>query len=45
MPNSEAVTALLLAGGRATRMGGQDKGLIQVAGRPLAAHVLTVMAP
>jgi len=45
MPNSEAVTALLLAGGRATRMGGQDKGLIEVAGRPLAAHVLTAVAP
>lgn len=39
------VTGLLLAGGRATRMGGQDKGLIDLAGRPLAAHVLDCLVP
>lgn len=39
------VTGLLLAGGRATRMGGHDKGLIELAGRPLAAHVLAALAP
>ncbi len=39
------VTGLLLAGGRATRMGGRDKGLIEVAGRPLAAHVLAGLGP
>lgn len=39
------VTGLLLAGGRATRMGGQDKGLIEIAGRPLAAHVLDALRP
>ncbi len=38
-------TALLLAGGRASRMGGVDKGLVRLAGRPLAAHVLDVLRP
>lgn len=36
-------TALLLAGGRATRMGGVDKGLVSLCGRPLAAHVLDAL--
>lgn len=39
------VTGLLLAGGRATRMDGRDKGLIGIAGRPLAAHVLAALRP
>lgn len=50
MPSEESndaagVTGVLLAGGRATRMGGRDKGLIEVAGRPLAAHVLAALRP
>lgn len=39
------VTGILLAGGRARRMGGQDKGLIELAGRPLAAHALDRLRP
>lgn len=39
------VTAVILAGGRATRMGGQDKGLVELAGQPMIAHVLAVLAP
>lgn len=39
------ITALVLAGGRATRMGGQDKGLVELAGRPMIAHVLAALAP
>lgn len=35
----------MLAGGRGTRMGGQDKGLVELEGRPLAAHVLARLAP
>jgi molybdopterin-guanine dinucleotide biosynthesis protein A len=31
------ITGLLLAGGRARRMGGEDKGLLPLAGQPLAA--------
>ncbi len=39
------VTGILLAGGRARRMGGRDKGLIELAGRPLAAHALDRLQP
>lgn len=39
------VHALILAGGRGTRMGGVDKGLQMLDGRPLAAHVSTRLAP
>lgn len=35
------VTGLVLAGGQGQRMGGQDKGLLTVAGRPLVAHVVS----
>lgn len=38
------VTAIVLAGGRATRWGGRDKGLIEVAGRPMISHVLDALA-
>jgi molybdopterin-guanine dinucleotide biosynthesis protein A len=34
------VTALVLAGGRGSRMGGVDKGLQRLDGRPLVEHVL-----
>jgi molybdopterin-guanine dinucleotide biosynthesis protein A len=36
----EAVTGLILAGGRGTRMGGTDKGLLNFRGLPLALHTL-----
>ena len=36
---------MILAGGRATRMGGGDKALLEVAGRPLLAHVIERLAP
>lgn len=39
------VTGLVLAGGRGQRFGGRDKGLIEVSGRPLIAHVLARFAP
>ena len=42
---TENVTAIVLAGGRATRMGGEDKGLIEIAGRPMIAHVIQAMRP
>lgn len=41
----EAITGLVLAGGQGLRMGGQDKGLIDWQGRPLAAHALARLAP
>ncbi len=37
--------AVVLAGGRARRMGGADKALLPLAGRPLIAHVLARLAP
>lgn len=37
---SEAVTALVLAGGRGSRMGGVDKGLVRVQGAPLVQWAL-----
>lgn len=39
------VTGVVLAGGRATRMGGVDKGLVEVNGRPMIAWVLDVLRP
>jgi len=39
------ITGVILAGGRASRMGGQDKGLIELQGRPLIAHVIQAVAP
>ena len=40
-----AVTAVILAGGRSRRMGGRDKALLPLAGRPLLAHVLAAIRP
>ena len=40
LPASEAITALLLAGGRGSRMGGVDKGLQNFQGMPLALRAL-----
>lgn len=41
----ESISALILAGGRAARMGSVDKGLQAFRGAPLAAHVLQRLAP
>ncbi|WP_321898763.1 molybdenum cofactor guanylyltransferase MobA [Paraburkholderia heleia] len=40
-----SITGLVLAGGRGQRMGGADKGLQMLHGKPLAAHVLARLAP
>lgn len=39
------VTGVVLAGGRATRMGGNDKGLVPVNGRPMIEWVIDVLRP
>lgn len=39
------VSGVILAGGRATRMGGDDKGLIAVNGRPMIQWVIDVLQP
>jgi molybdopterin-guanine dinucleotide biosynthesis protein A len=41
----DAITGLVLAGGQAQRMGGADKGLIEIAGRPMIEHVLAALEP
>lgn len=40
-----AVTGLIIAGGLARRMGGADKGLQLLGGRPLLAHIIERLAP
>ncbi|HDR9537830.1 TPA: molybdenum cofactor guanylyltransferase [Burkholderia stabilis] len=42
---SPSIAGLLLAGGRATRMDGVDKGLQLLDGTPLALHVLHRLSP
>ncbi|MDD5177290.1 MAG: molybdenum cofactor guanylyltransferase [Sterolibacterium sp.] len=39
------ITGLILAGGLARRMGGNDKGLRQFQGKPMIAHVLERLEP
>jgi molybdopterin-guanine dinucleotide biosynthesis protein A len=39
------VTGVVLAGGRARRMGGQDKGLVKLNGRPMIDYVITALRP
>lgn len=41
----DAITGVVLAGGRALRMGGEDKGLISVAGEAMVAHALDRLRP
>ncbi|WP_374501093.1 molybdenum cofactor guanylyltransferase MobA [Zoogloea sp.] len=41
----EHITGLILAGGLGSRMGGQDKGLVELAGQPMVKHVLDRLAP
>ena len=42
---AEAISGLVLAGGLARRMGGIDKGLVVLAGKPMIEHVLAGLAP
>ncbi|MFL1877336.1 NTP transferase domain-containing protein, partial [Hansschlegelia beijingensis] len=39
------VAGLVLMGGLASRMGGGDKALLELAGRPILAHALDRFAP
>ena len=39
------VTGVILAGGRGRRMGGSDKGLVEVEGWPLIDRVIAALAP
>lgn len=44
-PPAAPALGLILAGGRSTRMGGGDKPLIALGGRPMLAHVIDRLAP
>lgn len=41
----EGITGIVLAGGQGRRMGGVDKGLVELDGRPMVQHVLERFAP
>jgi molybdenum cofactor guanylyltransferase/molybdopterin-guanine dinucleotide biosynthesis protein MobB len=42
---SPTVTGVILAGGQARRMGGNDKGLLLYQGKPLVSHVMAALQP
>ncbi|MEK7796675.1 MAG: molybdenum cofactor guanylyltransferase MobA [Pseudomonadota bacterium] len=39
------MTGVILAGGRGQRLGGADKGLVQLAGKPLIEYVIAALQP
>jgi molybdopterin-guanine dinucleotide biosynthesis protein A len=43
--HAQAIAGVILAGGQSRRMGGGDKGLLEVSGRPMLAHVIERLAP
>ena len=43
--NREYITAVILAGGKARRMNGEDKGLIELLGRPLLDYIIAGLRP
>lgn len=43
--SKDRIAGVILAGGRAQRMGGRDKGLLPLAGRPLAAYAVHSLRP
>lgn len=45
MINKSDITAVILAGGRGRRMEGADKGLVELSGSPLIAHILDAIEP
>lgn len=45
MSSAVGITGIVLAGGLGRRMGGVDKGLQLLRGRPLVAHVIERLAP
>lgn len=44
LPHSDNISGIVLAGGRARRMGGHDKGWIDYRGRPLVEHAIAGLA-
>ena len=44
-PDAEAITAIVLCGGRGSRLGGVDKPLLEIAAKPLVMHIVERLAP
>jgi molybdopterin-guanine dinucleotide biosynthesis protein A len=42
---AEQITAVILAGGKARRMNGEDKGLLPIAGQPMVSWVMALIKP
>ena len=40
----DTISALILAGGRARRMNGEDKGLVEINGQPMISHVIASLS-
>ncbi|EFB72875.1 molybdopterin-guanine dinucleotide biosynthesis protein MobA [Providencia rustigianii] len=45
MPFRQLITGVILAGGKGTRMGGQDKGLVPLLGKPLYQYIAERLQP
>jgi len=45
MPTHDDITGVILAGGQARRMGGEDKGLVALGGRPMIEYALAALEP
>lgn len=45
MKTHNNITGLILAGGLARRMGGKDKGLVEIEGRPMIAYIIDALSP
>jgi molybdenum cofactor guanylyltransferase len=43
--DDDNITAVILAGGMARRMGGQDKGLIELNGQPMIEYIIEALKP
>ena len=41
----ESITGMVMAGGKGRRMGGEDKGLLQIHGQPMIQYVLDALCP
>ena len=42
---SDDITAVILAGGKARRMDGEDKGLIKLHGKPMVEYIISALQP
>ena len=45
IPDKKNITAVILAGGKGRRMDGNDKGLVELAKRPLIEYVIEIIKP